>query len=186
MIHDLLKTSKTHPLRIDCVESPYMKGVIGMTLCPGRRGPSYGGGRWERDLDTDLEAVRAWQPTVVIALLEAREYAMLEIPQFQAATIEAGLPWLSLPIPDGGVPDAEFSETWRRVGPDIRNGLRRGGRVLIHCKAGLGRTGMLAAALLVELGAAPQDAITRVRASRANTIERPQEDYVRARRALAP
>jgi ADP-ribosyl-[dinitrogen reductase] hydrolase len=54
-----------------------------------------------------------------------------------------------------------------------------GGRVLVHCRGGLGRAGTVAACLLVELGVAPQDAIRRVRAARPNAIETAaQERYI--------
>ena len=58
--------------------------------------------------------------------------------------------------------------------------LRDGGRVLLHCRAGLGRTGMIAARLLVELGTPPDAAIVSVRAARTGAIEtRAQERHVR-------
>jgi protein tyrosine phosphatase (PTP) superfamily phosphohydrolase (DUF442 family) len=174
------KTSVTDPLQIQSVEVLETGGLIGMTICPGRKGPSLAGGSWDRDLSLDLEVVRAWQPEIVLALLEDHEYAFLGIPHFRAAVLRAGLPWVFAPIVDGGIPSADFRETWTSLGPQVRAILQRGGRVLIHCRAGLGRTGMLAAMLLVELGEDAESAIRRVRAARANTIEtRAQETYVR-------
>ncbi len=174
------KTSVTDPLQIQSVGVLETGGLIGMTICPGRKGPSLAGGSWDRDLSLDLEVVRAWQPEIVIALLEDHEYAFLGIPRFRADVLRAGLPWVFAPIVDGGIPSAEFRETWTSLGPQVRAILQRGGRVLIHCRAGLGRTGMLAAMLLVELGEDAESAIRRVRAARANTIEtRAQETYVR-------
>ncbi len=182
------KTSATHPLRIATVTPPGTAGTIGMTLCPGRKGTSLEGGAWDRNLGADLEAVRAWKPDIVIALLEDREYAPLGVPDFRRAVAEAGLPWVFAPIRDGGVPGAEFERTWRAVGPRVCDVLRRGGRVLIHCRAGLGRTGMLAARLLVAFGAEPDAAIAEVRAARgSHAVEtREQEDYVRRARYEGP
>jgi len=182
----MIRTSITHPLQIQIVTAPGAPGLIGMTLCPGRKGSSASCGAWDRDLATDLEAVRAWEPQVIVALLEEHEFAGLGIPEFRRRVAAAGLPWAFAPIPDGGVPDEAFLRTWDILGPRVRNVLRRGGRVLIHCRAGLGRTGLLAASLLVELGMAPQAAIDGVRAARRDTIETPaQETYVRARRCFS-
>ncbi|MBD5655394.1 MAG: cyclin-dependent kinase inhibitor 3 family protein [Candidatus Eremiobacteraeota bacterium] len=179
------KTSITDPLKIATVTPEGLSGVIGMTLCPGRKGTSMARGKWDRNLDVDLEVVRAWKPDIVLALLEEHEFTTLGIPHFRQAVADAGLPWQFLPIPDGGVPDDAFERTWQTLGPGVRDTLRGGGRVLIHCRAGLGRTGMLAAAILVELGAPPQDAIVAVRAARPNTIETAgQEAFVRVRVAL--
>ena len=59
--------------------------------------------------------------------------------------------------------------------------LRDGESIVLHCKGGLGRTGMVAARLLVELGCTPEEAIVAVRQARSGTIEtREQEAYVRA------
>ena len=41
--------------------------------------------------------------------------------------------------------------------------LRDGESIVLHCKGGLGRTGMVAARLLVELGCMPEEAIVAVR-----------------------
>jgi protein-tyrosine phosphatase len=52
--------------------------------------------------------------------------------------------------------------------------------VLVHCAAGLGRTGTLAALLLVEGGLEPEAAIARVRQARPGTLETAdQEAFVR-------
>jgi ADP-ribosyl-[dinitrogen reductase] hydrolase len=176
----MVKTSRTHPLRIDCVTPPGTTGTIGMTLCPGRKGSSRdGGGSWDRDLGLDLEIVRTWKPDIVIALLEPFEYAPLGIPTFQQTVIEAGLPWVFLPIRDGGIPDKAFEDEWATVGPTVRAILRRGGNVLIHCRAGLGRTGLLAASLLIDFGAEPRTAIEEIRDLRPGAVEtQAQEDYV--------
>ena len=63
--------------------------------------------------------------------------------------------------------------------------LRRGERVLVHCRGGLGRAGSVAARLLVEFGAAPVDAIAQVRVARPGAIEtREQEQWVHAQQAV--
>jgi len=57
--------------------------------------------------------------------------------------------------------------------------------VLIHCTGGLGRSGMIAARLLVELGEEPRLAMQRVRAARPGAIETAaQEAYVLACRVV--
>ena len=54
-----LRTSTTHPLKIDGF--PLASGTVGMTLCPGRRGPSISGPDWDRDLAADVAPLfRKW------------------------------------------------------------------------------------------------------------------------------
>jgi protein-tyrosine phosphatase len=178
------RTSVSHPLRIDVAEVSAGGGQIGMTLCPGRRDRLSLDGPWDRDLDADLQAIAQWNPSLIVTLVEETEFALLSVPAFASVMAQKGLPWRHVPILDAGVPDAEFERTWTSVGEEARQALRDGGRVLLHCRAGLGRTGMIAARLLVELGDTPADAIAKVRAARSGTIETPaQERHVRQSRA---
>ena len=79
--------------------------------------------------------------------------------------------WRHLPIADFSVPNETFEQEWFIHGREIRNLLRNGEDVLIHCKGGLGRAGMIAARLLVELGMEPVKAIRLVRRERRGAIE---------------
>jgi ADP-ribosyl-[dinitrogen reductase] hydrolase len=93
--------------------------------------------------------------------------------------------WLHAPIRDVGVPDAAFEAAWTTIGEGLRNRLRAGFDVVVHCKGGLGRAGMLAARLMVELGGDPAKAIDLIRKVRPGAIETAaQEAHVRSRRAL--
>jgi ADP-ribosyl-[dinitrogen reductase] hydrolase len=93
--------------------------------------------------------------------------------------------WLHLPIRDVDVPSASFEESWVTHGAHIRRSSRDGFDVLVHCRAGLGRAGMIAARLLAELGMPPDDAILTVRSVRKRAIETiAQEDIVRQTRVI--
>ena len=93
--------------------------------------------------------------------------------------------WFHLPIVDASIPDQGFEQELEIAGEEIRALLRGGRDVLVHCRGGLGRAGMIAARLLVELGMEPAEAIARVRAVRPGAIETPeQERFVRERVAV--
>jgi len=90
-----------------------------------------------------------------------------------------GITWHLVPLVDTGVPDPSFDWRWATVSPGLAAVLQQRGRVLIHCKDGLRRTGFVTARLLVELGCRPEDAINRVRAARPGAIDSvEQERYV--------
>lgn len=175
-----LKTSVTHPLRIDCVRPKEGFGRIGITLCPGKTYPWGLAGNWERDLDLDLDAVEAWGATAVVSLTTEDEIQDLKVPDISRAVADRHMEWWHLPIPDGQPPGADFEQAWRAAGPAVRDRLRLGFDVLVHCKGGLGRAGTLAARLLVEFGETPSEAMRRVREARSpNAIETlGQERYV--------
>jgi protein-tyrosine phosphatase len=80
-----------------------------------------------------------------------------------------------MPIADCSVPTEAFERQWQTQGPEIRALLRGGSDVLVHCNGGLGRAGMMAARLLVEMGVAPDEAIRDVRRARPGAIETPAQ-----------
>jgi len=129
-------------------------------------------------LASDLEAIKSWGAEILISLIEEDEYAMAAV-EALPRLIPEGILHLRLPIEDASIPDAAWEDAWAREGPGVRAALARGGRVCIHCMGGYGRTGLLAARLLVEFGLPPAEAIARVRRARPGAIETAgQEDYI--------
>lgn len=167
------------PLRISAVTPGNGQGRIGITLCPGKTDLHGMYASWERDLDIDLDAVRDWGATAVVSLVEEEEIDYLQVGGLGKAVRDRHMEWWHLPIPDGMPPQPDFEEKWTHAGEAIRDRLRLGFDVLVHCKGGLGRAGTVAACLLVELGARPEDAIRRVRAVRPGAIQNwAQQAYV--------
>ena len=178
------QTSITHPLRIDYVNAPGTSGVIGMTLCPGKVQKSALSGDWQRDLELDLEAIQAWGGSTIVTLMKQEELDAFKVPDLHER-IPDGMKHFNLPITDGGVPDNKWEKTWAEIGPKIRATLKEGSKIIVHCRGGLGRTGLVAARLLVEFGMDPDQAILAVRRARKGAIENAaQEQYVRKQKTI--
>jgi protein-tyrosine phosphatase len=81
----------------------------------------------------------------------------------------------SLPIPDRQVPtsESEVSATLDRIDAD----LSAGRNVVIHCRQGIGRTGLIAACLLMGKGQTPKGAVNALSAARGNQV--PETDQQR-------
>jgi protein-tyrosine phosphatase len=84
---------------------------------------------------------------------------------------QAGLIFLEAPISDFSAPDAAFLAKWPMLKDDLLRRLEADEKLLLHCRAGLGRSGTITAALLIAGGMAPDDAIHAVRAVRPGAIE---------------
>jgi ADP-ribosyl-[dinitrogen reductase] hydrolase len=121
------------PLRIDAVRMP-TGGEIGMTLCPGKIEKGALSGDWERDLCTDIRVIGEWGAVAVLTVMEEGELIGLRVPTLGEAVEGAGMDWHHLPIPDGGVPDADFENLWIYSGHRLRQALTAGKKILIHCK----------------------------------------------------
>lgn len=55
-----VRTSRSHPMRVDSVEAGARGGRIGISFCPGKCGAGLSSVLWQRDVDIDLDVVAAW------------------------------------------------------------------------------------------------------------------------------
>lgn len=80
----------------------------------------------------------------------------------------AGLDYLHLPIDDFSTPTVEQVKAFNRF---VEKKIKEGNSVVVHCLAGIGRTGTMVACYLVSKGKNPDDAICLVRKLRPGSIE---------------
>jgi ADP-ribosyl-[dinitrogen reductase] hydrolase len=76
------------PLQIDAVEVHRTRGLIGMTVCPGKDEYADMGippGPWKRDLDLDLQAIHGWGAQALVSLIEGHEFDLLGVPELPAS-----------------------------------------------------------------------------------------------------
>lgn len=174
-----MRTSSTHPLQIAEIEIAEGFGKVGLTFCPGKKQPDAATGSWDRDLRMDLDTINDWNAAALVTLVEEHELAALGVAQLGQAVMDDHMLWYHLPIRDVCIPDLAFEEAWQTAGAELRAILRDGFNVLVHCKGGLGRAGLVASRLLIELGTEPANAIKAVRKVRPGAIETAlQFDYV--------
>jgi len=98
----------------------------------------------------------------VVSLADLTEIRLKS--QEYARAIETGeLPatLASCPIPDRGVPDdpADFFTSVKQTASAIKSGER----ILVHCGAGIGRTGTYATGVLMQLGLPKDQALAKAR-----------------------
>jgi len=123
-------------------------GTLGLCGCPGGTGAFMG----RPDPDSGVDALARWPATAVVSLMESREFEMLGLKGVPQAFQERFDLWLHLPIRDGDIPDKHWMERWQLARLIIAAVLAEGGRVAMHCLAGVGRTGTVASLCLVDAG----------------------------------
>lgn len=131
--------------------------------CPGKDGAS----------EADLQLLLGSGAAAVVSLVNNDELAMLGVADLGKRLQAAGIRWFHLPIEDDHAPDAAFEQVWLSAGPAIHALLDQGALVTIHCRGGTGRTGLIAARLLLERGMSLADASAAVKAVRPKALGLP-------------
>jgi len=170
-----MRTSESHPIRVDFAPAPAPERAVGMTFAPGKRQSDAMSGEWRRDLRADLRRLRSeYRVDVIVSLVEDAELTELGIADLVVAARDVGIEVVRYPIPDVSVPTS-LSDT-QAVVRLVLERLRAGKIVVTHCKGGLGRTGLITACVLVALGADPKTAIRDVRLARNGAIETAEQE----------
>ena len=136
---------------------PDVRGSLWLSAMPGRYGTM-----------PDFEQkARADGLRMVVCLTPRDEIEELS-PDYGAAVTRGGTSyeWVHLPVPNFGVPPdrSAFREAIRHIADRIK----AGDSVLMHCAAGMGRTGSAAACVLKALGLPSEEALERVRTAGSN------------------
>lgn len=146
---------------------PEVPGTLWLAAMPARMEP------WP-----EFEArARRRNITLLVCLTPRNEVAELS-PVYDRKIGQPGLPfrWELLEMPNFGVP--RDREAFRSRVEGLAVALQRGEGVLLHCAAGLGRTGSTAACVLKALGLESGEALRRVRAAGSNPQNAAQSGFV--------
>jgi predicted protein tyrosine phosphatase len=130
---------------------------------------------------TDLARLREAGVTHLVTLLSEREGA----PQLGEAARAEGLLWVWIPFDGGKVPKDSREPELRRALAELRDAIAAGGKLVVHCSAGIHRTGMVGYALLRSLPLDRDAARAKLRELREVTADDVGEDRLAWGDALA-
>ena len=127
-------------------------------------------GEWIED---EFSGIARYGINRIVSLLEKRESYETGLRQEKALTEKNGMDFISYPIPDRGLPDSvgEFASFTKRLYFETAGGLN----TVIHCRAGIGRTGIVAAGVLLHCGFEVQDAFAHISEKRGVRVPDTQE-----------
>jgi protein-tyrosine phosphatase len=172
------RTSDSDPYAVAWIDAG-VHGRLGIAMAPGRH-DRVTGAVWWRDLHVDLRRLRhVHRVHLLVTLVTDDELRDLGIANLSEAARVHDIESLRLPIRDGSVPTPQQEDAVMALVQTIVRRLRDERIVVIHCRAGQGRSGMLAALTLAALGMLPSEAIARVRQVQPRAVETvSQEVYV--------
>jgi len=129
------------------------------------------GGDW---LEDEMASWRRAGLKAVFSLLTKEEESDLDLVREASQARAHGLKFLSFPIPDRQVPDSDAGFT--KALDQLNSELASGSNVVLHCRQGVGRTGLVAACLLLTKGLDAETAVSRLTAARGVPIpETPEQ-----------
>jgi len=147
--------------------NPRKKGRLSISISPGKKD-----GRWNRNIQKDLEVIKNNEIQIIVCLLEWSEMRMLSITDYPRKAQEAGFLFYHLPIKDRGVPSRREIEV---LVPILVQHLAMGQNILVHCRVGLGRAGTICACCLGHFGYEGKGAIETVRKQRPGAVQTSQQ-----------
>jgi len=119
------------------------------------------GGDW---IDDEMASWQRDGVDVVLSLLTPEKEQDLGLEDEARAVRARGMGFISLPLSDRQVPRSEVDVAAALERADAA--LSSGKNVVVHCRQGVGRTGLLAACLLVSRGMEPESAVASLSAAR--------------------
>ena len=140
-------------------------GILALCPLPGVGGNYHG----------DLEHIHDWQPGLVISMTTDAEHVAVGASTLGSDIQSMASRWVHLPVPDYCAPPSDVLVKWPSASHMARKALVGGGRVLVHCRGGCGRSGMAVLRLMIECGERPDLALARLRALRPCAVETPEQ-----------
>ena len=122
-------------------------------------------GEW---IQEDIQHYKTMGADLIISMLEPAEAAELSLQNEHGVCIDNQLDFLNFPIPDRGLPDRE---SFKELVSTVRERLLINEGVAVHCRSGIGRSGMLVCCALAGVISSASRAIELV--SEARGVEVP-------------
>ena len=122
---------------------------------------------------TEMADLKAAGAVAVMTLMPTYELEQNDVAHIGVICEELGLEWYQLPIEDDCAPEQAFEAAFTDYKASILALLQAGKKVAIHCKGGSGRTGLMAAILMTQLGYSKTEAQALVQQLRPKTLCHP-------------
>ncbi len=134
------------------------------TPCPGTK---------TENLSDSLSTLKKAGTDAVVTMLPDTEIKALDVASLGQEAKNFGMQWFQLPVEDDCAPEESFEVAFTEDKAPLLALIEKKATIAIHCKGGSGRTGLMAAILLLESGMQWEDVKTLVQSIRPNALTLP-------------
>ncbi|WP_305985496.1 dual specificity protein phosphatase family protein [Roseibium sp. MMSF_3544] len=117
-------------------------------------------GEW---LDDDIKKLKLMGIDHIVSMLTPEEADSLALANEGQICKRNGINFTNVPVVDRGIPEVAIA---KELALSINADMHAGSRVAIHCRAGIGRSGVVACCVLIGLGSQAENALEQVSAAR--------------------
>ncbi|MDR3479961.1 MAG: dual specificity protein phosphatase family protein [Burkholderiaceae bacterium] len=129
-------------------------------------------GEWIVD---EFAGIAQFDVKCMVSLLERHEISELGLSKAPTLCESNGIEYIHFPIKDRDIP-LSATKTFAMV-DEIHDGILHGKNTVIHCRAGIGRTGLISASILVREGFSPVEAFKLVSQARGVPVPDTPEQF---------
>jgi protein-tyrosine phosphatase len=115
-------------------------------------------------LEDEIKGLRQEGVDILVCLLTTDEVYNLGLKEEKNLCQQNGIEFISFPIPDREVPSSLVETV--QLSQKLLTQLKEGKKVAVHCRAGIGRSALIVASILVCAGISPKPAYQMVSKSR--------------------
>lgn len=126
-------------------------------------------------LEEDIINFANQKANVLVSLLTREENFDLGLQNEKQICENYSIDFISFPIIDRSVPTEKQTIQIRELAKNLTEKIKQNEKIIVHCRGGIGRAGMLCSAILIEKGISNQEVIEKISKARRVNIPDTEE-----------
>lgn len=136
------------------------------TPCPGTKGVS---------IEDSVAQLKEAGASAILTLMYDEEMIKHNAQSLAGISKSNEVEWYQLPISDDEAPNQDFELPFKQHLSRLKQVLTEKGTIAVHCKGGSGRTGLVIALLMLELGLDKSFVVEQVKSVRPHALTKPAQ-----------
>lgn len=129
----------------------------------------------DEHLEEDIIHFKNQNVTTLVSLLTQNETFELELEKEKELCEKHSIHFISFPLKDRSVPSETQTSKLKELARELAQKISQNQKVIVHCRGGIGRAGMICAAILIEQGVRKDKVIEKISTARGVSIPDTEE-----------